>query len=180
MQRFLHRLRASVSFMWKPFLVLAAIGTFIGILMPTGRQAAPASTVENDGASAGTVSPTEPLREITLNRRADGHFYIDGLVNGTEAHFLIDTGASHVALTMDDAKRLGIDVSPDEMDYVAEGAGGPVRGAVVTLDRVSIGGRVVTNARAMVLDGLSVSLLGQSVLTQLGTLEMNDRQMIIR
>lgn len=164
--------------MMKPFLVVAAIGTAIGIMMPSGQRAPAAGT--DDGARAGTVSPTEPLREITLNRRPDGHFYIDGLVNGEEAHFLIDTGASHVALTMDDAKRLGIDVSPDDMDYVAEGAGGPVRGAVVTLDRVSIGGRVVTNARAMVLDGLSTSLLGQSVLTQLGTLEMNDRQLIIR
>src|SRR5215217_6559866 len=58
--------------MWKPFLVLA-------------------STVENDGASAGTVSPTEPLREITLNRRSDGHFYIDGLVNGDLVNDTTDT-----------------------------------------------------------------------------------------
>lgn len=164
--------------MMKPFLFVVAVGTLIGAMMPSGGDAPSAQAVEarNDG----TASPTEPLRELTLERRRDGHFYVDGLVNGRETRFLIDTGASHIALTMDDAKRLGLDVSPDDMDYVAEGAGGPVRGQVVTLDRVSIGGRVVTNARAMVLEGLGVSLLGQSVLTQLGTLEMSGDRMVLR
>jgi aspartyl protease family protein len=165
--------------MMKPFLAFVAIGTVVGMLMPSaGADAPSAQAVEarNDG----TASPTEPLRELTLERRRDGHFYVDGLVNGEETHFLIDTGASHIALTMDDAKRLGLDVSVGDMDYVAEGAGGPVRGQVVMLDRVSIGGRVVTNARAMVLEGLGVSLLGQSVLTQLGTLEMTGDRMVLR
>ena len=166
--------------MMKPFLVVATIGTVIGLMMPSHSGRAPAAPIEDDGSSAGTVSPTEPLRELAIERRGDGHFYIDGLVNGHETHFLIDTGASHIALTMDDAKRLGVDVSAGDMDYVAQGAGGPVRGAVVTLDRVSIGGRVVTNAEAMVLDGLHVSLLGQSVLTQIGTLEMTGDRMILR
>ena len=157
------------------------IGTAIGTVMPGRSNHAPASEASGDGgASAGAVSPTEPLRELTLQRRRDGHFYIDGLVNGAETRFLIDTGASHIALTIDDAKRLGLDVSPADFDYVAQGAGGPVRGQVVTLDRVSIGGRVVANADAMVIEGLHVSLLGQSVLTQLGTVEMSGDRMILR
>ena len=160
------------------FFVVAVVGVGIGAMMPSGTPNA-ARSAEPD-QSAALVSPTEPLRELVIDRRSDGHFYTAGLVNGQETRFLIDTGASHIALTMDDAKRLGLDVSADDMDYVAEGAGGPVRGQVVTLDRVSIGGRVVTNARAMVLDGLAVSLLGQSVLTQLGTLEMTGDRMILR
>jgi aspartyl protease family protein len=165
--------------MMKPFLAFVAIGTVVGMLLPS-RNPETASAQAVDAANPGTASPTEPLRELTLERRQDGHFYVDGLVNGQATHFLIDTGASHIALTMDDAKRLGLDVSEGDMDYVAEGAGGPVRGQVVMLDRVSIGGRVVTNARAMVLEGLGVSLLGQSVLTQLGTLEMTGDRMVLR
>ncbi|HEX8644858.1 MAG TPA: TIGR02281 family clan AA aspartic protease [Allosphingosinicella sp.] len=164
--------------MMKAFLVVVAIGTGIGIMMPAGDGGAPDAAAKPN--NAGTVSPTAPLTELRIDRRGDGHFYVDGLVNGHETHFLIDTGATHIALTIDDAKRLGLQVSPDEFEYVARGAGGPVRGQIVMLDRVAVGGRVVTNARATILEGLSVSLLGQSVLMQLGTLEMTSERMIVR
>jgi aspartyl protease family protein len=163
--------------MIRPFLVVVAIGTGIGMMMPARSDVA--SSSGGDGGNAGTVSPTEPLRELRIDRRSDGHFYVDGLVNGEETRFLIDTGATHIALTIDDAKQIGLEVSPDEFDYVAQGAGGPVRGQVVMLERVTIGGRVVANARATVLEGLHVSLLGQSVLTQLGTLEMTGDRLVV-
>jgi aspartyl protease family protein len=163
----------------KPFLIVVAIGTAIGILMPGRSDVAPAGA-PSAGANPGTVSPTEPLRELRLDRRRDGHFYVDGLVNGEQTNFLIDTGASHVALTIEDATRIGIKVSHADFQYVGQGAGGAVRGQPVMLDRVSIGGRVMTNVHAAVIEGLGVSLLGQSVLTQLGTLQMDERRLIIR
>lgn len=167
--------------MMKPLLVVIAVGVGVGLMLPgSPPEAAPASARAAAAGGSGTVSPTEPLRELSLERRPDGHFYVEGLVNGHETRFLIDTGATHIALTLDDAKRAGIAVSPEDFQYVGEGAGGALRGQPVMLDRVAIGGRVVTNARAAVIDGLSVSLLGQSVLTQLGTLEMNDRRLTIR
>jgi aspartyl protease family protein len=165
--------------MMKPFLVVVALGTGVGLLMPSGGDAESAESAAIAGPNPGTVSPTAPLTELRIDRRRDGHFYVDGLVNGQETHFLVDTGATHVALTIDDAKKIGIDVDPEEFRYVAEGAGGPVRGQVVMLDRVTVGGRVVTNARATVLEGLGVSLLGQSELTQLGTLEMTSERLIV-
>jgi len=165
----------------RAFVLFVLIGSAVGAFLPSRSENAPGPDSFGDGgASAGAVSPTEPLREVTLERRRDGHFYIDGLINGEETRFLIDTGASVIALTVDDAKQIGVAVSPRDFDYVAQGAGGPVRGQAVTLDRVSIGGRVVSNARAMVIEGLHVSLLGQSVLTQLGTVEMTGDRMILR
>lgn len=164
--------------MIRPFLVMAVVGVGIGTMMPSGSPNAARSAEPDD--SAALVSPTEPLRELVIDRRNDGHFYTAGLVNGHETRFLIDTGATHIALTMDDAKELGIDVDPSEFQIVGEGAGGAVRGQVVVLDRVSIGGRVVTNAQAMVLDGLRVNLLGQSVLSQLGTLEITRDRLVVR
>ncbi|HYG28865.1 MAG TPA: TIGR02281 family clan AA aspartic protease [Allosphingosinicella sp.] len=165
--------------MIRPFFVMAVVGVGIGALMPSGTPNSARSAEPEDSAAA-LVSPTEPLRELVINRRSDGHFYTAGLVNGREARFLIDTGATHIALTMDDAKELGIDVDPSQFEFVGEGAGGAVRGQVVMLDRVSIGGRVVTNAPAMVLEGLNVNLLGQSVLSQIGTLEITRDRLVVR
>jgi aspartyl protease family protein len=164
----------------KLFVVVIAIGAAVGLMMPSGGDVAAADRAAPARPNPGTVSPTAPLTELRIERRLDGHFYVDGLVNGEETRFLVDTGATHVALTVEDAKQIGLAVNPDAFDYVAQGAGGPVRGQVLMLDRVSVGGRVVSNAHAMVLEGLEVSLLGQSVLTQLGTLEMTSERLIVR
>lgn len=163
-------------------VTIVIVGAGIGALMPSGnRNAAPVPDAQAQAEeNAALVSPTEPLRELVLNRRPDGHYYVDGLVNGEETHFLIDTGATHVAITMDDAKRIGLDVDPREFAYVGQGAGGPVRGQQVMIDRIVIGGRVVTNVRAAVLEGLSTNLLGQSVLSQLGTLEISRDRLTVR
>jgi aspartyl protease family protein len=166
--------------MMKALVWVVVIGAGIGAMMPAGNREATSAPAPESAEEAALVSPTAPLRELILDRRGDGHFYVDGLVNGREAHFLVDTGASHTALTLDSAKSLGLDVDPSEFDYVARGAGGPVRGQVVTLDRVVIGGRVVTNARAAVIEGLEVNLLGQSVLSQLGTLEISRDRLTLR
>lgn len=169
-------------FMRAALVTIVIVGAGIGAMMPSGhRNAAPvpdarAETEEN----AAHVSPTEPLRELVLNRRANGHYYVDGLVNGRETHFLIDTGATHVAITLDDAKRIGLDIDPGDFDYVGQGAGGPVRGQQVMIDRIVIGGRVVTNVRAAVVEGLTTNLLGQSVLSQLGTLEISRDRLTVR
>jgi aspartyl protease family protein len=166
--------------MMKLFVVVIAIGAGVGLMMPSGGDVAAADNAAPARTNPGTVSPTAPLTELRIERRLDGHFYVDGLVNGEETRFLVDTGATHVALTIDDAKQIGLPVNPDQFDFVAQGAGGPVRGQVLMLDRVTVGGRVVTNAHAVVLEGLEVSLLGQSVLTQLGTLEMTSERLIVR
>ncbi|HEX8194238.1 MAG TPA: TIGR02281 family clan AA aspartic protease [Allosphingosinicella sp.] len=164
--------------MMKPLLVVIALGAGVGLLLPTQAEVAPAQSAA-PATNPGTVSPTQPLTELRIDRRQDGHFYVDGLVNGQETHFLIDTGATHVALTIEDAREIGLKIDPEDFEPVVRGAGGLVRGQIVMLDRVAIGGRVVTNARATVLEGLEISLLGQSVLSQLGTLEMTSERLIV-
>lgn len=166
--------------MLRALVTVVIVGVGIGAMMPSGnRGAAPDARIKGE-ESAALVSPTEPLRELVLSRRPDGHYYVDGIVNGRETRFLIDTGATHVAITMDDAKRLGLDIDPRQFGYVGQGAGGPVRGQAVTIDRIVIGGRVVTNVRAAVLEGLATNLLGQSVLSQLGTLEISRDRLTVR
>ena len=116
----------------------------------------------------------------TLYRGDNGHFFADAQVNGMTVHFLVDTGASGVALTADDAQRAGLQFSPQEFTTVGSGASGAVRGKLVTLDRVSLEGRSVEGVSGVILEGGQMSLLGQSFLSQMGTIEISGDRMVIR
>jgi len=72
-----------------------------------------------------------------LRRGPDGHFYADAQVNGTTIRFLVDTGASLVVLTREDAQRAGIQLPSARA--MAMGVGGPIEVIPVTLDRPRFG-----------------------------------------
>jgi aspartyl protease family protein len=127
-------------------------------------------------SSPGTVSG----QGVTLDRAPDGHFYADAQVNGTTVHFMVDTGASGVALSADDAQRVGLPYFSSEFSAVGRGASGEVRGKIVTLDRVTLGGKSVENVSGAILEGSEMSLLGQSFLSQMGTIEISGDRMVIR
>ena len=101
--------------------------------------------------------------EIPVSR--DGHFHLTASLNGTDVRFIVDTGASTIALGPEDARRIGID--PDDLAYVgtAMTANGRVQTAPVTIDTLEIGDIVDRNVRAWVIGGeLDGSLLGMSYL----------------
>src|SRR5919202_1033096 len=104
--------------MLKPLLTVVALGAGIGLLWPTAPSAPP--------APARAAAADEKPRETLLKRHSDGHFYADVEVNGELVHFLVDTGATSVALTSEDARRVGIPFSEGQFDVVAMGAGGPI------------------------------------------------------
>lgn len=153
----------------KAFLFVIAIGAGIGFLLPS-----------SDEPQRADAAVTGPARETVLERSPGGHFYVDGEVNGELVHFLVDTGASSVALTVDDAKRLGIPFSPSEFTVVGNGASGAVRGKIVTLDNVSVDGKEARKIPAAILEGLDISLLGQAYLTRLSSVEMSKDKMILQ
>lgn len=101
--------------------------------------------------------------EIPIGR--DGHFHLTARVNGTDIRFIVDTGASSIALGPGDARRVGID--PDDLAYVGSAmtANGRVQTAPVTIDTLEIGDIMDRNVRAWVIGGqLDGSLLGMSYL----------------
>jgi aspartyl protease family protein len=149
------------------FLVIAA-GVGLGLMWPTGPSSAPTAP---DAATAG--HPKETL----LRRRDNGHFYVDAEVNGELVNFVVDTGASGVALTVRDARRLGIAFSPGEFTVIGSGASGPVRGKAVTLDKVSLDGKEVRAVGGVIAEGLDQSLLGQSYLSRISSVEMSGDYM---
>jgi len=115
------------------------------------------------------VSYRGPTREgagdtITLRADKAGHFLAEGSINGRRVVFLVDTGATTVAISRPDAERLGIDYRSGQ-PVLSETANGIGRGWRVTLDSVAIGGTTVHNVVADVTDSsMSVALLGMTFL----------------
>ncbi len=117
---------------------------------------------------------------IALPRAADGHFYAEATVDGTLLRFLVDTGASMVALTGDDARTLGLTWSEADIRTVAQGASGPVEGLVVQLDSIRIGGHEARGVEAMIIpQGLGISLLGQNFLGTVRPVRITGDEMVL-
>jgi len=154
----------------KPFLFVVAVGAGIGLLLPTGRSPAPARV-----AAVSSGAPHETL----LERSSSGHFYVNGAVNDQMVHFVVDTGADTVALTVDDARRIGLQFSETEFTPIGRSASGDLLGKEVMLDKVSVDGKDVPQVRALICQGLDVSLLGESYLTRIGAVQMNGDYMVL-
>lgn len=118
--------------------------------------------------------------DIVLDRRGDGHFYANVEINGSTIEMLVDTGASGIALSENDARRVGIATSIGMRDEVGEGAGGTVYGDVVQIGRVRLGDVEVDDVTGVVLKGGNMSLLGQSFLAKFGKVEIAGDRMILR
>jgi aspartyl protease family protein len=132
------------------------------------------ATIELDGkrrvlVRGQTYSPSTAGAErqsVTMSAGAGGHFIVDGQINGGAIRFLVDTGASTVALPASDASRLRIDYRKGQRG-TTQTAAGPAPMYLVRLDSVRVGGIELLNVEAIVLEqGLGVALLGNSFLTR--------------
>jgi aspartyl protease family protein len=116
---------------------------------------------------------------IELQRNEDGHFYADVKINETNVHMLVDTGASIIALSRNDAQMAGIATSIGMPDVVGRGADGAVHGEVVRLDNVELGPLSAQGLDAIVLNSGEQSLLGQSFLSKFSSVEIQGDRMIL-
>jgi aspartyl protease family protein len=111
----------------------------------------------------------------------DGHFHVEADVDGKTVDFILDTGASDVVLTPDDARRLGWD--PETLDYSKSygTANGTVRGAPIRLDEVRVGPIRLDDVAASVNEApMDSSLLGMSFLKRLSAVEFQGSQLTLR
>jgi aspartyl protease family protein len=142
------------------------------------------SGVEDDGelVKNSSSSDSTPSQDGSLDipRSSDGHFYADVDVNGTKLHMLVDTGATGVALSREDARSAGIATSIGMNDVVGRGADGSVHGEVVTVDRMSLGNTTAEGTDAIVLNSGGQSLLGQSFLAKFASVEIHGDTMTLR
>lgn len=138
---------------------------------------------ERSAATAETAKPKRQSRisqAVELYRRNDGHYHAEAYVNGRPIKTLVDTGASLVALSYEDARAAGISVSDADFRFFSQTANGRARYAAVTLDNVRIGDVVLNNVQASVSEPgrLNVTLLGMSFLGRVRT-QMQDGVLII-
>jgi aspartyl protease family protein len=116
---------------------------------------------------------------LFLDRAGDGHFYADAQIDTGDYHMLVDTGASVVALTSEDARDIGLDWDPNELAPVAQGASGPVEGVPVTIPRMAVGDFEAHDVQAIIVPDLGVSLLGQSFLRQVPNVTISDDKLTL-
>lgn len=146
---------------------VSALGT-AGVMTAYMPQPLRMARLEAQGFHAGPPAPGSGA----VAKGADGHFWADAEVNGRPVRFLVDTGATAVALTPADAERLGFKAADLKYGYNVTTAGGSSHAAAVTLAVVSVNGAKVENVQALVVnDGLDVSLLGMSYLGRLTRFE---------
>ncbi|MGG7579406.1 TIGR02281 family clan AA aspartic protease [Rhizobium sp. YTUHZ045] len=128
------------------------------------------------------VATSEGGAEIILHKLLNGHFEADVNVNGRTVEMLVDTGSSMVALSHEDAERIGIDLTGLTYSMTVMTANGRSRAAPITLDQVAIGPIIRNNVAASVAeDGrLDQSLLGMSFLETLGSLQMQTDELRMR
>lgn len=145
--------------------------------------ATPDSRANGRLAELTTASPTQFSSDdgsIALDRAADGHFYADVRINGNPVHMLIDTGASAIALSREDAQAAGLATSIGMNDVVGEGADGAVHGEFIKLDRVELGPLSASGLDAIVLNSGRQSLLGQSFLGKFSSVQIEGNRMVLR
>jgi aspartyl protease family protein len=117
---------------------------------------------------------------VTISRGWGGHFFTDADVAGRSLHFVVDTGATSVALSREDAQRVGVDVDHLDFSHQAQTAAGITRVAQTTLPQLRIGEIQLLDVPAVVLDEPSgVALLGQSFLGRIDKVSIEGDRMTL-
>jgi aspartyl protease family protein len=159
------------------------IGALVGWMAPGRVMNSGGPVVASDEAARRLVVVQRDAwlaGEVVLPREADGHFYADVGTEGPTMHMLVDTGASVVALTAEDADAMGVAWDPNGVRPVARGASGAVYGVPVTIDRLQLGSLEAQGVEAIVVpEGLGVSLLGQSFLSKIDQVRIDGDRMIL-
>jgi aspartyl protease family protein len=110
----------------------------------------------------------------------DGHFHIEADVDGVPITFILDTGASDVVLTLDDARSLGFDPALLNFTRLYQTANGTVRGASVHLNHVRVGPITLTDVDASVNEApMNRSLLGMTFLKRLSGYDVRGDQLTL-
>lgn len=152
----------------------ATMATVLGLEIPVEAAAATLTVAdEAPPAASGTV--------VEIRAGRGGHFTTTAEINGSPVDVLVDTGASVVALTWDDAVRAGLQVGQRDFTGRVMTANGPAAVAPVTIDRVSIGDITVHNVPASVSEPgkLTTTLLGMAFLTRLGRSEIRSGTLVL-
>jgi aspartyl protease family protein len=161
--------------------IMIGLGTFMAQMAdkmaPQPASASPSArlTVTPD------TTPDTGLRSLSIPHDARGHFVTEGRIDGQRIAFMVDTGASVIALNESSAARFGLRPSRNDYRATVSTANGTVKAAPTRLAMIELGGLIVRDVDAMVLpdEALSENLLGQSFLSKLKRFEYANGKMVL-
>lgn len=131
---------------------------------------------------AAMVVDEDGFNTVVLYKAQGGHYFADTVVDGSPITMMVDTGATMIALSYEDAERAGLNPQTLDFNAIVTTANGPARSAYVTLPQISIGGIERTNVRAGVAERgkLDRSLLGMNFLSSLSSVSFSGDELRLR
>ncbi|SFO52997.1 aspartyl protease family protein [Bradyrhizobium sp. Ghvi] len=159
--------------------IMIALGTFMA-QMADRMSSASATSVPHPTVAVATMAPAGG-RSLNIPRDVRGHFQTEGRIDGQRIGFMVDTGASVVALNETSAARFGLRPSRSEYNAPVTTANGTIKAARARIAMLDVGGLIVRDVDAMVLPdaALSENLLGLSFLSRLKRFEYANGQMVL-
>ena len=159
--------------------VMAGLGTVMA-QMADRMTPVLAHTVERSAVPAAPIAASYG-RTLNIPRDARGHFETEGRINGQPVDFMVDTGASTIALNETSAASFGLRPSPGDYRVSVSTANGTVKAARTQIAMVDVGGLVLHDVDALVLpdEALSENLLGLSFLSRLKRFEYANGTMVL-
>ena len=160
--------------------VLAGLGTYMAQVADKMSPATASAAASPQQAPAQTIAQASG-RSLDIPRDARGHFQADGRIEGQRVNFMIDTGASMVALNEKSAAQFGLRPSRSDYNATVTTANGTIKAARTRLAMIELGGLVVRDVDALVLpdEALSENLLGLSFLSKLKRFEYANGKMVL-
>jgi aspartyl protease family protein len=166
----------------RQLLVIAGLFLALGIVFASyAERALDAPPAAKSDVTAAPIQSRNAGRTVVIPRDSRGHFQVNGRVDGKRIEFMVDTGASVIALTARDAARLGIRPTSREFTAEVKTANGTVRAARTRLNRVEIDDVTVRDVAALVVpdEALSENLLGLSFLSKLRRFEYSNGKLVL-
>src|ERR1700730_1338582 len=165
-------------------MIFAALMIGLGTMMAQmGDQMTPAPAAPPRPGKPPSPEPVPQagVRSLSIPRDARGHFATEGRIDGQRIAFMVDTGASVIALNESSAARFGLRPARGDYKATVTTANGTIKAAPTRLAMVDIGGLVVRDVDALVLpdEALSENLLGLSFLSKLKRFEFANGKMVL-
>ena len=174
----------------------ACIGVTVGTVkhfdshgQAPAREAAEAAIEQNSVIAAATANAQGSKsngayygREVRLAAGPNHQYFVTAAINSRPASFLVDTGASFVALRDSDARKANIYVSWSDYKHAVRTANGETKAALIDIDVIEIDGIKVENVKAFILpdEQLGMNLLGMSFLSQLESVEQRGGELVLK
>ncbi|WP_156180340.1 TIGR02281 family clan AA aspartic protease [Bradyrhizobium sp. LTSPM299] len=159
--------------------IMIGLGTFMAQVASKMTPAA-ATSVQKTAAPVVTVAQAS-ARTLSIPQDPRGHFATDGRIDGQRIDFMVDTGASLVALNETAAARFGVRPTPGDYTSRITTANGTIKAARTHIAMIELGGLIVRDVDALVLpdEALSENLLGLSFLSKLKRFEYANGKLVL-